>query len=94
MVSVGLQADNSFYAMVAGIYKLTIPQSLPSQSLPSHLRDYSTCNNARLEISTTFVPSFDPNEWCLKNGLYSWGLNPGPFGGHEFSALTPRPRLL
>jgi hypothetical protein len=40
-----------------------------------------------------FVPSFDPNEWCLKNGLRSGGLNPGPLG-HESSALTTRPRLL
>jgi hypothetical protein len=39
------------------------------------------------------VPSFDPNEWCLKNGLHSGGLNPGPLG-HESSALTTRPRLL
>jgi len=73
---------------VAGFYKPTIPQSPPS-----HLRDYSTCNNARLEFSTIFVPSFDPNEWCLKNGLHSGGLNPGPLG-LESSALTTRPRLL
>jgi hypothetical protein len=26
-----------------------------------------------------FAPGFDPNEWCLKNGLLSGGLNPGPF---------------
>jgi hypothetical protein len=70
---------------VAGFYKPTIPQSPPS-----HLRDYSTCNNARLEFSTLFVPSFDPNEWCLKNGLHSGGLNPGLLG-HESSALTTRP---
>ncbi len=73
---------------VAGFYKPTIPQSPPS-----HLQDYSTCNNARLESSTIFVPSFDPNEWCLKNGLHSGGLNPGPLG-HESSALTTGPRLL
>ena len=72
----------------AGFYKPTIPQSPPS-----HLQDYSTCNNARLEFSTIFVPSFDPNEWCLINGLHSGGLNPGPLG-HESSALTTRPRLL
>jgi hypothetical protein len=65
---------------VPGFYKPTIPQSPPS-----HLRDYSTCNNARLEFSTIFVPSFDPNEWFLKNGLHSGGLNPGPLG-HESSA--------
>jgi hypothetical protein len=63
-------------------YKPTIPQSSPSR-----LRDYSTCNNARVEFSTIFVPSFDPNEWCLKNGLHSGALNPGPLG-HESSALT------
>ena len=37
-----------------------------------------------------FVPSFDSSEWCLKNGLHSGGLNPGPLG-HESSALTTRP---
>ena len=73
---------------VAGFYKPTIPQ-IP----PSHLRDWSTCNNARLEFSTSFVPSFDPNEWCMKNGLHSGGVNPGPLG-HESSALNTRPRLL
>ncbi len=44
---------------VAGFYKPTIPQSQPS-----HLQDYSTRNNARLEFSTNIVPCFD--EWCLK----------------------------
>jgi hypothetical protein len=39
------------------------------------------------------VPSFDPNEWCLKNELHSGGLSPGPLG-HESSALTSRPLLL
>jgi len=58
---------------VAGFYKPTIPQSLPSD-----LRDYSTCKNARLEFSTIFISSFDPNEWCLKNGRHGGGLNPGP----------------
>ncbi len=33
---------------------------------------------------------FDPNEWCLKNGLHSGDLNPGPLG-LESSALTTRP---
>ncbi len=68
---------------VAGFYKPTIPQSPPS-----HLQDY---NNARLEFSTIFC--FDPNEWCLKNGLQSGGLNSGPLC-HESSALTTRPQLL
>jgi len=56
---------------IAGFYKPTVPQSPPS-----HLQDYSICNNARLEFSTNFVPSFDPNEWCLKNGLHSGGFEP------------------
>ncbi len=73
---------------VSVFYKPTIPQSPPS-----HLRDYSTCNSARLKFSTSFVPSFDPNEWCLKNGLHSGGWNPGHLG-HESSVLTTRPRLL
>ena len=74
---------------VAGFYKLTIPQSPPS-----HLRDYSTCKNARLEVFHKFLfQAFDPNEWCLKNGLHSGGLNPRPLG-HESSASTTRPRLL
>jgi hypothetical protein len=73
---------------VAGFYKPTIPQSPPS-----HLQDYSICNNARLEFSTIFVPSFDPIEWCLKNGLHRRGSNSQPFS-HKSSALTTRPRLL
>ena len=40
-----------------------------------------------------FAPGFDPDEWCLKNGLLSGGLNPGPLS-HEPSAFTTRPRLL
>jgi hypothetical protein len=73
---------------VAGFYKPTIPRSPPSL-----LQDYSICNNARL-ISTQFLlQAFDSNEWCLKNGLLSGGLNPRPLS-HESSALTTRPRLL
>ncbi len=40
-----------------------------------------------------FRRSFDPNQWCVKNGLHNGGLNPGPLG-HESSALTTRPQLL
>jgi hypothetical protein len=30
-------------------------------------------------IFTQFLlPCFDPNEWCMKNGLHSGGLNPRP----------------
>ncbi len=39
------------------------------------------------------LQAFDPNEWCLKNGLLSGGLNPWPLS-HESSALTTIPRLL
>ncbi len=74
-----------FLCRVAGFYKPTIPQSPPS-----NFWDYSTFNNARLEFSTIFVPCFDPNDWCLKNGLHSGSLNPGPLG-HKSSALTTRP---
>ncbi len=85
LVSVSLQF---IHCHVAGFYKPTIPQSPPS-----HLQDYSICNNAKLEFSTNFVPSFDPIEWCLKNDLHSGGSNSQPFS-HESSALTTRPRLL
>ncbi len=61
-----------------------------AQSPPSLLQDYSICNNARL-ISTQFLlQAFDPNEWCLKNGLFNGGLNPQPLS-HD---LTTRARLL
>jgi len=36
------------------------------------------------------LQAIDPNEWCLKNGLLSGGLNPRPLS-HESSALTTRP---
>ncbi len=84
LVSVSVASLQFIQYHVAGFYKPTIP--------PSHLWDYSTCNKASIEFSTIFVPSFDPNEWCLKNGLCSGGLNPGPLG-HESSALTTRSRL-
>jgi len=35
----------------------------------------------------------DPNDWCLKNGLHSVGLNPRPLS-HESSALTTGLQLL
>jgi hypothetical protein len=53
---------------VAEFYEPTISQIPPS----FQLQDY---NNARLEFSTNFFPSFDPNEWCLKNDLHSMGLS-------------------
>jgi hypothetical protein len=57
------------------------------------LQDYSICNNARLISTQLLLQAFDPNEWCLKNGLLSGGLNPRPLS-HESSALTTRPRLI
>ena len=45
------------------------------------------------QCQVNFQPIFAPNEWCLKNGLLSGGLNPRPLS-HESSALTTRPRLL
>jgi hypothetical protein len=50
-------------------------------------------NNARLISNQFLLQVFDPNEWCLKNGLLSGGLSPRPFS-HESSALTTRPQLL
>jgi hypothetical protein len=67
----------SVYSLGADIY-VSHPQSPPS-----HLQDYSTCNSARW---LNLFPWFDPNEWCMKNGLLSGGLNPGP-RSHESSAL-------
>ncbi len=60
---------------------------------PPLLQDYSICNNARLITNQFLLQGFDPNEWCLKNGLLSGGLNSQPLS-HESSALTTRPRLL
>jgi hypothetical protein len=76
---------------IAGFYKPTIPQSPPS-----HLRDYSTCNNARLEFFG--FPQFLIQALIQVNGALKMvstvgGLNPGPLG-HEYSALATRPRLL
>jgi hypothetical protein len=39
------------------------------------------------------LQAFNPNDWCLKNGLLSGGLNPRTLS-HESSALTTRPRLM
>jgi hypothetical protein len=75
---------------VAGFYKPTIPQSQPS-----HLQNYSICNNVRLEFSINYVPSFDPNEWCVKNGRYSGdGGSNSQNLSYESSDLTTRPWLL
>jgi hypothetical protein len=74
---------------VAGFYKPTIPQSPPS-----HFAGLQHMQQCQVRVfHKYFFKAFDPNEWCLKNGLHSWGLNPGPLG-HESSALTTRPRLL
>ncbi len=63
------------------------------QSPPSLLQDSSIHNNARLISILFLLPCFDPNEWCMINGLHSGGLNPRPLS-HESSALTTRPWLL
>ena len=53
------------------------------------LRKYQGMGRVHVIPRDPIVPSFDPNEWCLKNGLHSWGLNPGPLG-HESSANMSR----
>ncbi len=87
-----LTSLQSIHCHVAGFYKPTIPQSPPS-----HLQDYSLLNMSATmpgkSFPTNFVPSFNPIEWCLKNGLHSGGTNPQPFS-YEYSALTTRPWLL
>jgi hypothetical protein len=38
---------------------------------------YSTCNNARYIGTFLYLfllQAFDPNEWCLENGLLSGGV--------------------
>ncbi len=50
----------------AGFYQPTIPQNLPS-----HLKDYSTCNNARLEFFNNFCSKswtkwMVPEKWFLQ----------------------------
>jgi hypothetical protein len=49
---------------IAGFYKPTIPQSLPS-----HLRDYSTCNNARLGFCSTLLKKCQESK--LESILYN-----------------------
>ena len=69
MWDIGLSQPTSAHFILnhgGGFYKPTIPQYTPS-----HLQDYSTCNSATLECPTYFFyPSFDPNEWHIKNGLF------------------------
>ena len=68
MVSLSRQALNSFFSTMAlGFYKPDIlKHSLPfarlQQSLPS------------LELKTDCFSCFDPNEWRIKNGLHSDGI--------------------
>jgi hypothetical protein len=74
----------------AGFYKLTILKVHPPISgITAH-----TTMPGRSQHSTyLLLQAFDPNEWCLKNGLLSGCLNPRPIS-HESSALTTRPQLL
>ena len=74
---------------VKAIFCVTLNQlSFRSKYLPSHLQDYSTCNNAKLEFPTYFYPYFDPNKWYMKNSLHGWDLNPWPIR-LEAPALKP-----
>ncbi len=43
----------------------------------------------QVKFHSIFASCFDPNEWCMKKGLHSGGLNPRPLS-HESSALTTR----
>ena len=38
------------------------------------------------QVIKFLLSCFDPNEWCTKNSLLSWGLNPRPFS-HDPSTL-------
>ncbi len=74
----------SAYSLDADIY-VNHPQSLP----PPHLQDYSICNSARW---FNLFPWFDPNEWCMINGLLSGGSEPRTSRSWVF-CLTTRPQL-
>ena len=80
-----------------------IMKLLPDLYMPTVLKVHpSICGitayvtmQGRLELSIIYFCSrhFDPNEWCMKNGLLSVGLNPRPLH-HKSSALTTWLRLL
>ncbi len=72
---------------VAGFYKPTIPQSPPS-----HLRDYSTCNNAKLEFFHYFCSKLWAKWMVLEKWSPSWGFEPRT--SRSWVLLTTRPQLL
>jgi hypothetical protein len=80
LVLVSWQAFISSFVMKLDFYKPTVLKVHPP-------------NTARLISTQYLLPCFDPNEWCMKNGLHSGGLNSQPLS-HESLALTTRPRLL
>ncbi len=47
----------------------------------------------QVNFHSIFASCFDPNEWCMNNGLYSGSLNPPP-PSHESTALTTATRLV
>ncbi len=66
-----------------------ISQPSSNSTLPfAGLQHMQQC---QVNFHLIFAPGFDPNEWCLKNGLLSGGFEPTTF---QSSALTTRPRLL
>ena len=88
LVSVSSQAYNSFNTMQLDFISQPFLKVHPPIC---RITAYATM--PRQSFSTNFVPSFDPIELCLKNGLHSGGSNSQPFS-YESSALTTRPRLL
>ena len=83
----------SWQAFISSIVlKLYFISQLSSKStLPfAGLQHMQQC---QVNFHSIFASIFDPNEWCLKNGLHSEGLNPQPLS-HESSALTTRPQPL
>ena len=61
------------YQLGAGFYKPTIPQ-YPA----SIIAGLQHIQKAWLELTSDFIPSFDPNEWFMKKCLHSRDSNPQP----------------
>jgi hypothetical protein len=59
---------NSFFLLLDfGLSQLTTSLQFIMYHVAGFCKpNISTWNNARLEFSAIFVPSYDPNEWCLK----------------------------
>ncbi len=93
---------NLFFVVVVGLrsqsaYKLTIHSIPCSWILKADHSSKSTFPFAGIQhmqqCQVRVFHNFCSELWskCLKNGLHSGGLNPGPLG-HKSSALTTRPR--